>query len=914
MSQTKITQRFFASFFGFAALASILVAEASATQLPLYTEPHRPGFHYSPAVNWTNEPNGLVYKDGLYHMFYQANPFDNQFGNQSWGHATSSDLVHWEQRPVAIPAENGIMSFSGSAVNDVNNTSGLGTGGSGPLVAMYTGFIPNDGTQDQRLAFSNDNGVTWTKYSGNPVIPRLPGVEGIESRDPKVFWHEPTERWNMIMTHGGQKKASIWNSTDLKSWTRTQNFRANDIAGQIGGWEVPDMFPLPVKDSSGAVVDEKWVISTTPSTGSPAGGNGVNYFVGEFDGSTFTNENPLGTPLWADFGRDFDGQQSWSHDPQGRVIWTSIMQSYGGLVPTTPWRGQMALPRELSLLSDGGATTLVQQPIAELQSLRGPGTFLNNVSLQPNVDPLDGLNIEGDMLEIIATFDPQFANTVGFRVREGNGQHTEIGYDFFGQEMFVDRRFTGNTTYAGGAGGIHDADLSLENGLVKLHAFVDRNSVEVFGNDGRAVISDLIFPDPANRDVSIFATGSGAELVSLEIYPLSSIWEPGPQPLPGSSSIVRWSMNASPQAVGVPWPGPVSIDSRTRMGEGSLLGTTNPSWEPEPAVDNLMMVGETSMTTSTNVPPTSMFTLGNDGGTESFDASSIRFENNRALHLPNNEYGNELAFTDAFSVEMFFQTDGNQSGSGNMQLLLQGNDSFRYSIIVNEGGPGNVRFALNDKVGTIPVLDINSISARNFADGEWHYLLATYDPSEGTNGEMSLTITNEDGSAETVTIDLATAFPSFQGLLANSDGDLLVGRHHASLASDPRTFLGLIDEVQFTSGIVPDTLRLGALPGDDFVNGDFDRDGDVDDSDRTIWQAFYGTSSEARLYEGDADFDGDVDGNDLLTWQRNYTGSLPVSASSTVPEPTSIALTAVTLFWCYLYQHRNISHANECRK
>ena len=875
----------------------------NANQFALYTEPYRPGFHYSPELNWTNEPNGLVYKDGTYHMFYQANPFNNQFGNQSWGHATSTDLVHWEQRPIAIPADNGIMSFSGSAVHDVNNTSGLGTGGNGPLVAAYTGFIPTPSNiQDQRLAFSNDDGATWTKYSGNPVLSGLPFPESVETRDPKVFWHQPTNKWKMVLTHGGQQKASFWESSNMLSWSRTQDFFAPDIAAQIGGWEVPDFFKLPVKNAQGTVIDEKWVLSITPGSGSPAGGNGVMYFVGEYDGTTFTSENPLGTPLWADHGRDFDGQQSWNHAPNDRVIWTSIAQSYGESVPTNPWRGQMSLPRELSLVDYGSGPRLQQQPIAELQALRGQPTSLNNVLINPGADPLDSFNLQGDMFEIEAVFDPNGAVNLGLNIREGPGGQTVVGYLPSSGQMYVDRRFTGGLTsgvnaFNGNSAGIHFANVDLDsNGHIKLHAFLDRNSIELFGNNGQNVISDLIFPDDNSQGISLFASGgvaNPAELVSLDIYPLSTIWQAGPQPLPGTSTIARWSMDALPQAEAiVPWSGPVSIDSRTRMGEGASLGSTNQSLEPDRAVENLWMVGETSMNTSSTVPPTSMFTLGNNGGSSSYDAEAIRFVDNRALHLPVDEYGDEVAFTDAFSIEMFFKTNGNQSGAGNMQLLLQGRDEFRYSIIVNEGGPGNVRFALNDKAGTIPVLDLNAL---NYADGNWHYLLATYDPTVGANGEMSLTIANENGTANTLSIDLATTFPGFDGLPADTDGDLLLGRHNVSLFSDPRTFLGLIDEVQITSGIVSDALRLGALPGDNFQLGDFDRDNDIDGDDLAIWQSFYGTPSDARLYEGDADLDMGVDAFDFLVWQRNFTGSLLVNSATSVPEPSSLVLLGLTV-------------------
>jgi len=222
-----------------------------------------------------------------------------------------------------------------------------------------------------------------------------------------------------------------------------------------------------------------------------------------------------------------------------------------------------------------------------------------------------------------------------------------------------------------------------------------------------------------------------------------------------------------------------------------------------------------------------------------------------------------------------------------MELLLQGSSTFRYGLIVNEGGAGNVRFALNDKAGTIPVLDINSVSSLNYADGKWHYLLATYDPSSGPLGKMTLTIANEDGTANTASVNLATAFPGFDGLPAGGDGDLRIGRENPLLSADERTFLGLIDEVQLSAGIVPSYLRLGALPGDSFLPSDFNRSGTVDNSDLGIWQTNFGTSSGAQYFDGDADGDGDVDGQDFLCWQRDLSLFTTLhSASMAVPEPS----------------------------
>jgi fructan beta-fructosidase len=857
-----------------------------AEQYPLYGEPYRPGFHFTPEQNWTNEPNGLVYHNGLYHMFYQANPFNNQFGNQSWGHATSPDLVNWAHQPVAIPAEGTNFTFSGSAITTNSSMTGPGTS---QIVAAYTGFSSITGVQDQRIATSTD-GFTFSKFANNPVL--QDPVNPLEARDPKIFWHEPTQRWNMVLSHGGQERLSFWQSTDMKSWSFLSNFASPTLPASIGGWEVPDLFQLPVYNSAGQQVDDKWVLSMTPASGSPAGGNGVMYFVGEYNGTLFTNDNPT-SQLWADYGRDFDGQQSWNNQPDGRVIWTGIMQSYGEATPTSPWRGQMALPRELSLVETPQGVRLRQQPIAELQTLRGNQITLANQVVSPSFDPIDATGLSGDMLEIVATFDPGTADSFGFWVREGSGQRTVVGYDVAASEMFVNRNLTGAPTSS--MRGNHRAPLVTEDGLVKMHLFVDRGSIELFGGDGRAVISDLVFTNVANMGVSAFATGGNATLVSLEAYNLNSIWQQGPAPTPGSPAVVRWSMDPTPSAVGgaAGFSNPVTIDRRTQIGQGTQLGTTNPRYEPEPAIDNLYAFNNLPIPnrfiTNAVVPPNAMFANGNNGGTVSYDASSLATADG-ALLLPVDRYGNELAFTDAFTVEMFFRTNGDQSAAGNMQLLLQGETSFRYGIIVNEGGAGNVRFAVNDKAGHIPIVDINSASSRNYADGEWHYLLAVYDPNANGDGELRLTITSEDGSAVTANGSLDALF---QGLPAGGDGNLFIGRNAYSRAGDHRTFRGLIDEVQLSKGVIPSSLWLGLVSGaNTALQGDYNGDNIVDAADYTVWRDNLGQNVSLPGENPAAATPGLVDDEDYVFWKAHFgeTTEAGTGGIGSIPEPTTFSL------------------------
>lgn len=262
--------------------AGCLTQSAEAQQDARYRQRHRPRFHFTPEKNWMNDPNGMVYYDGEYHLFYQYNPFGDKWGHMSWGHAVSRDLVHWEHLPLALAEEGGIMIFSGSAVVDWNNTSGFGAGGKPPMVAVYTGHYTEKPLQNQHLAYSNDRGRTWTKYEGNPVI----DIGAKDFRDPKVMWHEGSGQWIMTVSLPIERKVRFYGSPDLKQWTELSDFGP---AGSVTGiWECPDLFPLPVEGSA----EQKWVLVVNVGGGAPAGGSGCQYLVGDFDGKTFSVHEP----------------------------------------------------------------------------------------------------------------------------------------------------------------------------------------------------------------------------------------------------------------------------------------------------------------------------------------------------------------------------------------------------------------------------------------------------------------------------------------------------------------------------------------------------------------------------------------------------------------------------------------------
>ena len=480
-----------------------------------YHEPFRPQFHFTPEVHWMNDPNGLVYYDGEYHLFYQHNPHANEWGHMSWGHAVSTDLVHWKHLPIALHDEYGVMAFSGSAVVDHANTSGFGVNGKPPMVAIYTGH--SAGLQTQDLAFSHDRGRTWTKYESNPVL----DIGEADFRDPKVFWHNPTKRWVMVVTLAVQKKLQFYGSLNLKEWTLLSEFGPAGSPSKLN-WECPDVFELPIENEPGQT---RWVLETDMGSGAIAGGSGGEYFTGVFDGTTFVADSM--ESQWVDFGRDFYAPVSWSNIPasDGRRLWIGWMNNWEtALNPTSPWRSAMSIPRELTLRRINGQLRLCQRPVRELQTLRTDSTQLMNVDLK---NESRKINLPGQQLEIIATFAPGDASEFGFRVLKGTDQETVVGYDVKLQGMFVDRTRSGNVDFHKAFSGRHKGPLALDaNGQIRLHLFVDASSVEVFGNEGETVVTDLVFPNSGSAGLEVYSSKGACLLVDCTVYRLQSAVRP----------------------------------------------------------------------------------------------------------------------------------------------------------------------------------------------------------------------------------------------------------------------------------------------------------------------------------------------------------------------------------------------------
>ncbi|KRE46757.1 hypothetical protein ASG81_10830 [Paenibacillus sp. Soil522] len=488
-------------------------------QSPYYNEPFRPQYHFTPEANWMNDPNGMVYYEGEYHLFYQYHPYGTRWGPMHWGHAVSKDLVHWEHLPVALqPDEHGYI-FSGSAVVDWNNTSGLGTDPKHPpLVAIFT---HSKDKQIQSIAYSNDKGRTWEKYAGNPIMPNPPNVDW---RDPKVFWHEETRQWVMILAAG--EKAMLYTSSNLKDWTYVSEFGKPNGAPD-GVWECPDLFSLPV---DGDPNKKKWVLAVSINNGSIAGGSGMQYFVGNFDGKTFTNDNPANTTLWADYGADFYAGVTWSDDPNHKSsrLWLAWMSNwqYANDTPTSTWRSAFSLVRKIELKTLPEGIRMVQTPVPQLKQLRHLTKSISDQLVQPGINQLDDIN--GETLEIVAEFQVDQSTTAdefGFKVRKGERNETIVGFGRQNGTLFVDRTRSGISDFHGDFAKRHEAPLTVQNNKVTMHIFVDRSSVEVFGNEGERVITDQIFPDASATGLELYTAGGNVTLNSLHIYSLDKVWK-----------------------------------------------------------------------------------------------------------------------------------------------------------------------------------------------------------------------------------------------------------------------------------------------------------------------------------------------------------------------------------------------------
>lgn len=498
-----------------------------------YMEPHRPQFHHSPPIGWTNDPNGMVYFDGEYHLFYQHYPDSTVWGPMHWGHAVSKDLVHWENLPIALfPDPLGYI-FSGSAVVDVNNTTGFGQNGQPPMVAMFTLHDmkrEKDGTdshESQGLAYSNDRGRTWKMFEGNPVLPNPGGVRDI--RDPKLIWHEATKQWVVTLAVG--QHIEFWAAPDLKKWTKLSEF-GKEYGGHGGVWECPDLFPMKV-DGTG---ETKWVLIVNINPGGPNGGSVGQYFVGNFDGKTFTldpqfaEQVPLGKGAWMDWGKDNYAAITWSNVPDDRRLLIGWMSNweYANQVPTGVWRNAMTLPRELSLVKAGAMHHLVSQPAKELQALRTKSVALERMDISTPFDLTGKLGAPTTLSEMELEFElpKEAAGLVGVELSNAKGETYRIGYDAKDKQFFSDRRKAGDSSFSEKfAANASFAPRFAAGNPVKMHLFFDVASAELFADGGSTVMTEIFFPSEDFTEARLFAEGGKVSLTGGKVHQLKSIWK-----------------------------------------------------------------------------------------------------------------------------------------------------------------------------------------------------------------------------------------------------------------------------------------------------------------------------------------------------------------------------------------------------
>jgi len=458
----------------------------------------RPAVHFTPRRNWLNDPNGLIWHDGEYHLFFQHNPDDVVWGNMSWGHAVSPDLVSWTELPLALRYDESEHVFSGCVVSDADNSSRLGSASQPPLVAVYTSHDPDTRRQAQSLAVSRDRGRTWERYAGNPVL----DLASSEFRDPKVFRHG--DEWVMAVALADKRVVRFYRSADLLSWVWLSDFGP---AGSVDGvWECPDLIRVPVEGSDSTA----WVLLVSVGDGAPAGGSGMQYFAGDFDGTTFTAD---GEALWLDHGADFYAAVSYAGltDP---VIhgWMSNW-AYANEVPAGEFRGSTTLPRRLTLRQSGTDLVLVQRPI-EVEPA-GPSYVLSGVTIDGRLP----LPVAHRSARIAAEFAAGPAARVGLEVRVGDGERTVITVDRVAGTVSLDRSQSGVSDFHPGFASVHSAPLAAGD-VVRLEVWVDVASIEVFAGDGEVVLTDQIFPSPHSTGLAVFAEGGVAVLTSLKVTPL----------------------------------------------------------------------------------------------------------------------------------------------------------------------------------------------------------------------------------------------------------------------------------------------------------------------------------------------------------------------------------------------------------
>lgn len=471
-------------------------------------ETYRPVYHHTPMYGWMNDPNGMFYKDGVYHLYFQYNPYGSMWANMTWGHSTSTDLTHWTYEGTAIVPDAWGAIFSGSCVVDKDNTAGFGKGA---VVAFYTSAksTPWGDIQSQSMAYSLDNGKTFIKYEHNPI---LTSTER-DFRDPKVFWYAPGKHWVMMLAVG--QEMQIYSSGNLKVWKKESSFGA--MQGAHGGvWECPDLVELPIEGTK----EKKWVLICNLNPGGPFGGSAAQYFVGSFDGKKFVNESPTQTK-WLDWGKDNYATVTWSNAPAGRCIalgWMSNWQ-YANNVPTTQYRSANTLARDLTLYRVGGELYLKSKPSPEIKKARAEEKKIPTFEVKGNYEVASLLADNKGAYEIEMAIENKGTSKIDFSLMNEKGEKVAMYYDVVRKQFVMDRSASGTVGFSRDFPAVTVAPVRNTD-QIHLRLFIDRSSVEAFGEEGEYVMTNLVFPaEPYNR--MVFSSDKGSYIVkSMNVYRL----------------------------------------------------------------------------------------------------------------------------------------------------------------------------------------------------------------------------------------------------------------------------------------------------------------------------------------------------------------------------------------------------------
>lgn len=471
-------------------------------------ETYRPVYHHTPVYGWMNDPNGMFYKDGVYHLYFQYNPYGSMWANMTWGHSTSTDLAHWTYEGTAIVPDAWGAIFSGSCVVDKDNTAGFGKG---TVVAFYTSAksTPWGDVQSQSMAYSLDNGKTFIKYEHNPI---LTSTER-DFRDPKVFWYAPGKHWVMMLAVG--QEMQIYSSINLKEWKKESSFGA--MQGAHGGvWECPDLVELPVEGTN----EKKWVLICNLNPGGPFGGSAAQYFVGTFNGKKFVNESPTQIK-WLDWGKDNYATVTWNNAPNGRCIalgWMGNWQ-YQAVLPTLQYRGANTIARDLTLYKVGNEYYLKSTPSPEIEKARIKSVSMAPFKVSDKYEVANLLEDNKGAYELEFVIKNSGASKIAFSLHNTKGEKLLMYYDIMRKQFVMDRSESGKVDFNVNFPAMTVAPVENTTNIC-LRLFVDRSSIEAFGENGEFVMTNRIFPSEPYNKITFKTERGNYSVKSLKVYKL----------------------------------------------------------------------------------------------------------------------------------------------------------------------------------------------------------------------------------------------------------------------------------------------------------------------------------------------------------------------------------------------------------